>query len=420
MEDYDVGKAFAEIENELLNSMMRNMKLHRAEEKKEGYEWTQWQVMQVQALEEYKKRNRKKFALRFQDINDKIRIAILKANAMGKMVQEIGILRAIKEGEGLFRRPYDKALGEFFKTNDRKLNALIDATIHDMEKAEQAILRMHDDKVRKAIFNAQVYANTGAGTYEKAVDMAVKDYISSGINCVKYKNGRQVNIKDYADMAIRTANKRAYLSGEGVKRREWGISTVIMNKRGNACPLCLPYVGKVLVDDVWSGGTEKEAEELGYPLMSHAISGGLYHPNCKDVHTTYFEGISTPPSEKWTQKELEDIKEQYARQQKVQYAKHQAEKYERLEKHALDAENKRQYGARKEEWRERSSNYGIDKVSNTAILNTENTTKEVVAVHSVGKINKDIYKCVMDDILTDEVIITDERIQHIKERHPND
>lgn len=41
-------------------------------------------------------------------------------------------------------------------------------------------------------------------------------------------------------------------------------------------------------------------------------------------------------------------------------------------------------------------------------------------MQSVGKIDKDIYKCVTKDIITDEVIITNERIQHIKERHPND
>ena len=47
-------------------------------------------------------------------------------------------------------------------------------------------------------------------------------------------------------------------------------------------------------------------------------------------------------------------------------------------------------------------------------------TKEDIEVHSVGKINRDIYKCITEDIVTDEVIITDERIEHIKERHPND
>ncbi len=41
-------------------------------------------------------------------------------------------------------------------------------------------------------------------------------------------------------------------------------------------------------------------------------------------------------------------------------------------------------------------------------------------MHYIGKIDKKIYSCVTQDIRTDEVIITDERIMHIKERHPND
>lgn len=41
-------------------------------------------------------------------------------------------------------------------------------------------------------------------------------------------------------------------------------------------------------------------------------------------------------------------------------------------------------------------------------------------MHTVGRINKEIYKCITEDIKTDEVIITDERIQHIKDRHPDD
>ena len=41
-------------------------------------------------------------------------------------------------------------------------------------------------------------------------------------------------------------------------------------------------------------------------------------------------------------------------------------------------------------------------------------------MHVVGKIDQEIYQCITNDIVTDEVIITDERIEHIKERHPND
>lgn len=54
------------------------------------------------------------------------------------------------------------------------------------------------------------------------------------------------------------------------------------------------------------------------------------------------------------------------------------------------------------------------------IVPTVDKNKALKDVHYIGKINKDIYSCVTKDIVTDEVIITDERIQHIKERHPND
>jgi hypothetical protein len=41
-------------------------------------------------------------------------------------------------------------------------------------------------------------------------------------------------------------------------------------------------------------------------------------------------------------------------------------------------------------------------------------------VQTVGRIDRSIFRCVAEEIITDEVILTDERIQHIKERHPGD
>lgn len=41
-------------------------------------------------------------------------------------------------------------------------------------------------------------------------------------------------------------------------------------------------------------------------------------------------------------------------------------------------------------------------------------------VQTVGRIDIEKYRCITDGITTDEVIITDERIQHIMERHPGD
>lgn len=361
-DEYDIEKAFKSIEDELMASMMRNMGRHQVEELAEGYNWDMWQVRQLEALEKYKKRNKKKFQSTFSDINSSIDSMIKAAHAAGSMNEEIRILNAIKKGANLKRVPKGVS-GEFFKLNTRKLDALANATKKDFIKAEQAMLRQANDQYRKIIYNAQVYANTGAGTYEQAVDMATKDFLSRGITCIEYANGTLHNMQFYSKMAIRTANKRAYLTGEGEKRQEWGEYLVRINKRGNACPKCLPFVGKVLIDDVWSGGS---AEDGDYPLMSRAIQLGLYHPNCKDVHSTYFEGISEEP-EPYTAKELQKIQGNYKADQEQQYAKRQAEKYGRLEQYSLDPNNKRVYGARKEEW----SKKFVAKFGNDDIIKTD-------------------------------------------------
>lgn len=38
----------------------------------------------------------------------------------------------------------------------------------------------------------------------------------------------------------------------------------------------------------------------------------------------------------------------------------------------------------------------------------------------IGKIDKRKFEKITDDITTDEVILTDKQVEHIKERHPND
>lgn len=348
LDEYDIQEAFASIEEELTASMMRNMKRHRIEEIAEGKEWSMWQAEQLKALEQYKKVNEKAFTKKFNVINNSIDDIISRARQNGSMDQEIEVLKAIKNG---FKPP--RALkksvrisAEFFRLNDKKLNALIKATKQDFIKAEYAMLRRANDQYRKIIFNAQVYANTGAGTYEKAIDMATKDFLTSGINCIEYSNGARHTMSDYADMCLRTATKRAYLTGEGEKRKEWGISTVIMNKRGNPCPLCLPFVGKVLIDDVWSDGSEKDGP---YPLMSDAIARGLYHPRCRDNHSTYFPGISSEDNA-WTKKELGAVRLENNLKARKQYANRTAGKYERLATYSLDEENKKDYGAKAIQW----------------------------------------------------------------------
>lgn len=335
--DYDLAGAFEEIERELIDSMMRNMKRHQNWEQEEGFNWTQWQVEQLRDLERYRKANKDKFPKEFEKLNDLISEAITQARATGQADQEVAILEAIQMGWLKGKRPDADVAGRFFRQNDRKMDALIKATTKDMEKAEYAILRKADDEYRKIVYKAVVIANTGGMTYDKCIDMATKDMRRAGLQCVEFKNGARHRLEDYADMVVRTVTKRAYLTGEGEKRREWGISTVIVNKRATACPKCLPWTGKVFIDDVWSGGRAGDGK---YPLLSSAMAEGLYHPRCKDSHTTYFPGISTA-DDKWTKKELENLEKANRAEAKQQQAERQAKSHERQAVFALDPEEKK-------------------------------------------------------------------------------
>lgn len=351
MSDYNIKESFERIENELIDSMMRNFSRHRAEETKEGYNWTQWQAEQLKSLEEYRKHNAKKFGKRFKTINSKVEEMIRTAKADGNASQEAEILEAVKDGFKAPKKPSVHSTAEFFKVNDRKLDALIKSTTDDLKRAETAVLRMSNDKYRKAIFNAQVAMNTGAVTYEKAVDIACKDMLNAGLNCVEYKNGARHTLSDYADMAVKTANKRAYLRGEGEKRAEWGVSLVVVNSRQGGCPDCAKYIGKVFIDDVYSNGKKSDGN---YPLLSTAIKNGLFHPRCKDSTSTYYpelDDLDAPLSDY----EIKELDRQRGIEEKQQYAQRQAERFDRRAEYSLDKDNKRIAQTRADEWHYRAN-----------------------------------------------------------------
>ena len=349
--DYDISKAFEKIENELISSMIRNFKNHRVEEDKNNFCWTQWQAEQLKSLEEYRKHNAKKFGKCFKTINSKVEEMIRTAKADGNASQEAEILEAVKDGFKAPKKPSAHSTAEFFKVNDRKLDALIKSTIDDLKRAETAVLRMSNDKYRKAIFNAQVAMNTGAVTYEKAVDIACKDMLNAGLNCVEYKNGARHTLSDYADMAVKTANKRAYLRGEGEKRAEWGVSLVVVNSRQGGCPDCAKYIGKVFIDDVYSNGKKSDGN---YPLLSTAIKNGLFHPRCKDSTSTYYpelDDLDAPLSDY----EIKELDRQRGIEEKQQYAQRQAERFDRRAEYSLDKDNKRIAQTRADEWHDRAN-----------------------------------------------------------------
>lgn len=311
--DYDIKQIMEEIEVDLIKSMKRNLWTHKEDEKAKGFDWPQWQAIKIKEIENFKKNNKEIYNSKTKGLKKSISKRIKNqfkegASSVNKEAIKLGIIK--KEDSQLG--------GSFFKLNDKKLNALIKSVDSDLKDVKYATLRMANDQYRQIIYKAEVFANTGTKTVKQAIDMATKDFLSRGFNCIEYSNGSRHNISDYCDMAIRTANKRANLMGEGEMRKKLGNPLVYISKHGEACDKCAKWQGRVYIDDVWSGGKKEDGK---YPLLSTAIEGGLFHPRCEHGSSTYFEGINKE-SEEISEALNNDGKDEYTQalqRQKIQY-----------------------------------------------------------------------------------------------------
>ena len=311
--DYDIEKIFKQIENDLISSMKRTLWSHKEDEKAKGFNWPQWQALKLKQLEDFRKNNEEIFKNYNQDIKYATKIQMKKQFREGASRTNKEALKA-----GIINKEDSQLSGAFFGLNDRKIKALMKSTTKDINDVKYATLRMANDQYRQIIYKAEVYANTGAKTVQQAIDMATKDFLAKGFNCIEYSNGSRHNIADYCDMAIRTANKRANLMGEGEMMKKLGITTCYVSKHGGACDKCSPWQGRVYIDDVWAGGKKEDGK---YPLLSTAINGGLWHPRCHHGRSIYYEGINNEPEEvtQALNNEHEDEYTQALQRQKRQY-----------------------------------------------------------------------------------------------------
>lgn len=328
--EYDIKSIMEEIEQDLIVRMKRTLWSHKEDEKTKGFNWPQWQALKIKQFEEYKQANKETFNGKTKGLNRYLYKHI-------KQQFKEGASRTNKEAikSGFIKREDSQLGGSFFGLNHRKLDALIKSTKKDMKDVKYATLRMANDQYRQIIYKAQVYANTGAGTIKQAIDMATKDFFARGFNCIEYKDGSRHNIADYCDMAIRTANKRANLMGEGEMRKKLGNPLVYISKHGGACDKCTPWEGRVYIDNVWSDG---KAEDGKYPLLSTAIEGGLFHSRCQHGSSTYYEGVNNEPKEVIQAKHNHNKEDKY-----TQYLQQRQKQYERLALGSLLPENVSNY-----------------------------------------------------------------------------
>lgn len=347
----EIAALFMEMEQRLIASLKRNLSRHRKWEQEEGFSWPAWQAEKIRSLESYRRQNRKIIA-EYRPVIDAATARLLYDQYEEGYGEETEALEQLlgpepeKKAQTLPKAPPGES--EFFGTDKAKMDALIEDINATFHKAESATFRMMDDVYRRTIYRAETALSGGTDDIWKAVDMATADFLRQGITCIRYKNGRLVNIASYAEMALRTAATRAKLRGEAAKRRERGLDTVLVSQYGACSETCLPWQGRAYIDDVWGGFTgETDGRGRGlskdgswYPLLSTALEGGLFHPNCRHTLVDWKKGVTREPEA--LDRETCLKKSRLEQQQRAMERK--VRKYKRLQEGTLDPEKAKEYG----------------------------------------------------------------------------
>lgn len=172
--------------------------------------------------------------------------------------------------------------------NSARLNELLNRTKNDIEKAVT-------DLINNSI---QMFQSISLGVLQspertlfKAVDTLAATLMASGITAKRYANNTNVPLSTYGAMVSRETAHKSILTGEGDRRNDYGKHYVYITVHQSSCPLCRPYQGKILIDDVYADGKP----DGKHTLLSTAISKGLFHFNCRHNALPYEYGKDKKP-----------------------------------------------------------------------------------------------------------------------------
>lgn len=382
MNDYEIKELYEQMELELILSMKRNLKRHLKDEKDVGFKFTQWQAEKIKELKRYQSEN-KDIIGGYTSGLDKEVSKHLKSELKQGALSAINLHNRVSEDKVRADRLMNKS---FFKTNDRKVNALIKSVNNDLKKANTGALRMINDQYRQVIHRSAFFAANGVMTEKQAIDMANKDFLARGLNCIEYKNGRRVNIASYAEMAVRTASLRAHLMGEGDFRKSIGRTLVQSTSHGGACPICQKWEKHIFIDDVYSGGKKEDGP---YMLLSNAMDQGFLHPNCKHGLTTYYPELAE------LEREYEENNEYEEHRNEINYCDRNIKKYNRLMLGSLDSDNIQNYKQKKSSYEKmnkelvRESTISYEDITKEMITNINDKPKELGHIFEFIKKNED-------------------------------
>ena len=339
-----------------------------------------------------------------------------------------------------------------------------------------------ENAYRRELDKAVIKICSGTFSQDKVIRDVVHDLAQSGLRSIDYASGYSMQLDTAARLSIRTGchqlagkiqdknieqtgenlvyvskHRGARNKGVGHANHEQWQGRVYYIKEGQDYREEAKRIGQDHITDLWRAtGYSADGAHEDDPT-------GLYGYNCRHNHYAWFEGASSFPKNH-DEKDPDPVTingktyDYYAMTQKMRSMERNIRALKR-EKEALatlgqdtteiNAKIKRKTAEYKDFCRvcgvpvattklryecgtsdlKKTKAWNGFEVSvapakKTVAESLQSATIDIaedkgnIEVHSIGKIDREIYKCITEDIRTDEVIITDNQIQHIKDRHP--
>lgn len=307
---------------------------------------------------------------------------------------------------------------------------------------------------------AWLKVSTGAFDYKAAVKQAV-DSLADEMPMVTYTSGHKDSIEVAARRAVLTGVNQTCGKLQEARADEMGVEFFETTAHGGARPSHAEWQGRR-----FHRGGAVDYKGKHYPdfeaATGYGTGAGLCGWNCRHTFFAVFPELGDPP--KWTRAELEELNARNIEYNGKKYTAYEISQMQRARERNVRRWKKRYLaedaagldptdaavrlraarqslaefaqvtGGRVDSARVSVPKFGRSEASRasaqvrkaytnqaaSAILDTSNKIGVNPDVNFVCKLDKELYKVITEDIRTDEVIITDERIQHIQERHPDD
>lgn len=251
-------------------------------------------------------------------------------------------------------------------------------------------------------YAAALVTKYGEGSAELACQMydALAEAANAGVPAAE--PAEPADYGEVARMVNATKNQNPANLPNGVSRlvKRAGADTTLKNAvrdgaewawvpHGDTCPFCITLA---------SNGWQKASSKV--------LKGGHaehIHANCDCEFAIRFDHNTTVAGydpDKYL-KQYRDAGGDINKMRRVNYA---------ANKERINAQKRAAYAARK----------GYTNQAASAILDTSNKIGVNQDVNFVCKIDRSLYRIVEQDLVTDEVIITEQQILHIEEGHPGD